>query len=161
MDAPHLPVRPIGRAASAVAVVTSAVVAGATFLPWRYTEIVGSGTRAVNGWTALASTTMWGPLLVLSAAITAGCAAPATVGVHVRAGINLGVAAAGITAAVSVLPLVDVLTTVLDGGGRVDTAIGTIVLIGSAAAAFAASVVVAVTMRPAKVSAPRAVGAVG
>ena len=153
---------PVGRrarlAATFVAIAAGLLAAG-TFLPWLEADIEGSGTRSGNGWTNVLGDRTWGPGLLLLALVIAVASAPAIADVRSTVATAMGIVAAALAAVVGSTQLVDIYRD--HPGVVVHPGWGAAVVVGSAVVSVVGFVVVAAGGRPAKVSAPRAVGAVG
>ena len=152
-------VAPAARAGAVVAIVAAAGVAASTFLPWVRVDIEGLGLRSGNGWTNVVGGTSWGPLLVFLAVVAALGAAPAVANVRSTSATVVAVVASATAVLVAVAQFVDVVRS--HAGVDASPRYGVVALVASSLLLVLACVVIAGAGRPAKVSAPRAVGAVG
>lgn len=150
------------RAASLLAMAGAVVVTVATILPWATTlTAVSRATR--TGWVAPSGEVRWGVPLSLVAVVTVVCQLVLLVGVRrerVGFGIALGaaIAAAGM-AALSMFALADAGRVRVDGA--VELGVGPFLGVSGALVAVVGSALVVVAHPAARVTAPRAVGAVG
>jgi hypothetical protein len=147
------------RSGAAIGVLGAAMLAFGTFVPWATVDMEGFGARTGNGWRNVLGGTGWGPLILgLALVIAVGLAAPLA---RVRPG---GIARVAVGASVLAVLAVGVqFVEILRPHDEFDVQIGMglFVLLSGALLALVGSLLAAGSGRPANVSAPRAVGAVG
>ncbi|MFN8053471.1 MAG: hypothetical protein U0Q22_18670 [Acidimicrobiales bacterium] len=147
------------RAGAAFAAFGAAVVTLGTFLPWYVIDVLGYGRRAGNGWNNLVDDRSWGPTLLILAVAAAVSVAPTIAGMRWSvprvAAIGAGVLLLGTVG----YQFVDIL------GGRPGISVtiegGPFVMMSGSLMVFIGAVLTARRSRPANVTPPRAVGAVG
>lgn len=157
---PTSPVRPWF--ASSVAIVGTLILGASTVLPWAEIS-TGAARWSRSGWSDPGGDARWGVLLCGLAATIALCQVALLVGAaRVRAGFAVALAAAGAAAAVtglSVLALVEAGRAPF--GAAVEIQAGPFLGLSGALVTLVGTALVVVGHPDARVSPPRAVGAVG